>query len=225
MLVLFDVDKTLLVNSDPLMGQATTDAIEAVWGHRLPRDAIRGVDHPGQTAMRITREILRNAGLSDEEIDPKLRRWCGEAANRYLELLSRTDTTDWRAPEGTAEALAQIQHRALLTGNPEPVARARMERIGLARFFPPGQGAFGCEAEKRADLIDLARRRAGDWPREQTVGVGDTRADIEGARAAGIKVVAFVADPTKRDELADADAVIERMADLPEALERVSAGT
>ena len=32
MLVLFDVDKTLFLNSDPLMGQATTDAIETVWG-------------------------------------------------------------------------------------------------------------------------------------------------------------------------------------------------
>jgi hypothetical protein len=30
MLVLFDVDKTLFVNSDPLLGQATTDAIKTV---------------------------------------------------------------------------------------------------------------------------------------------------------------------------------------------------
>ncbi|HEU5065813.1 MAG TPA: hypothetical protein VFT86_07990 [Gaiellaceae bacterium] len=38
MLVLFDVDKTLFLNSDPLMGQATTDAIESVWGLKLPGD-------------------------------------------------------------------------------------------------------------------------------------------------------------------------------------------
>ena len=86
-------------------------------------------------------------------------------------------------------------------------------------FFPPGRGAFGCDAEERAELVDIARRRAGDWPRERTVAVGDTPADVTGAHAAGIRVVAFGSD------LAGADAVIERMADLPETLERLSAST
>jgi phosphoglycolate phosphatase len=217
MLVLFDVDKTLFLNSDPLMGQATTDAIETVWGISLPGGAIRRVDHAGQTAMRITREILRAEGLSDEEIDPSLHRWCDEAASRYLELLAAADTSDWTAPEGAAEALAQIPDRALLTGNPEPVARARMERIGLAEFFPPGQGAFGCEAEDRVELITIARHKAGDWPRDNTVAVGDTEADISGARAAGIHVIGFGSG------LEGADVVIERMSELPAALERLSA--
>jgi hypothetical protein len=84
LLVLFDVDKTLFMTSDPLMGQATTDAIETVWGVKLPGDAIQGVDHAGQTAMRITREMLRAAGLSDDEIDPHLAQWCVEASRHYL---------------------------------------------------------------------------------------------------------------------------------------------
>jgi len=217
MLVLFDVDKTLFLTSDPLMGQATTDAIETVWGHRLPSDAIRRVDHPGQTAMRITRELLRFEGLDDAEIDAGLARWCDEASARYLELLSRADTSDWRAPEGAAKALAQIEHRALLTGNPEPVARARMEKLGLEEFFPRGQGAFGCESEERAELIDLARARAGNWPRDRTVAVGDTPADIAGAHAAGIHVIGFGSD------LEGADAVINRIEELPRVLERLSA--
>ncbi len=217
MLVLFDVDKTLFLTSDPLMGQATTDAIETVWGHRLPSNAIRRVDHPGQTAMRITRELLRFEGLDDAEIDAGLARWCDEASARYLELLSRADTSDWRAPEGAAKALAQIEHRALLTGNPEPVARARMEKLGLEEFFPRGQGAFGCESEERAELIDLARARAGNWPRDRTVAVGDTPADIAGAHAAGIHVIGFGSD------LEGADAVINRIEELPRVLERLSA--
>ena len=215
MLVLFDVDKTLFMTSDPLMGRATTDAIEAVWGIPLPRDAIRSVNHPGQTATRITRELLRADGLTDDEITPLLDKWCVEASSRYLELLADADTSQWAAAEGAAEVLPQIEHRALLTGNPEPVARARMERIGLAELFPAGQGAFGCEAEERADLIAIARRKAGDWPSEDTVAVGDTPADIQGARAAGIKVVGF------GEGLEDADAVIERMAELPAALQKL----
>jgi phosphoglycolate phosphatase-like HAD superfamily hydrolase len=217
LLVLFDVDKTLFMTSDPLMGRATTDAIETVWSLKLPGDAIRGVNHPGQTAMRITREILRADGLSDDEIDPLLGRWCEEVSKRYLELLADADTSHWAAAEGAAEALPQIERRALLTGNPEPVARARMERIGLAELFPPGQGAFGCEAEDRAELIAIARHRAGNWPAELTVAVGDTEADIDGARRAGIHVIGFGA------ELEAADAVIERMDELPAALELLGA--
>jgi phosphoglycolate phosphatase len=218
MLVLFDVDKTLFLTSDPLMGQATTDAIETVWGLKLPRDAIRRVNHRGRTTTRITRELLRLEGLNDAEIDAGLARWCREASARYLELLGEADTSDWHAPEGTAEALAHIEHRALLTGNPEPVARARMEKLGLAEFFPAGQGAFGCDAKDRAELIDIARGRAGDWPREQTVAVGDTQADVSGARAAGIHVIGF----GDNHALAEADAVIQRMDELPAALERLS---
>ena len=216
-LVLFDVDKTLFMSSDPLMGQATTDAIETVWGLELPGDAIQGVDHAGQTAMRITRELLRAAGLGDEEIDPQLARWCVEVSRHYLELLASADTANWAAAEGAAHAISQIEHRALLTGNPEPVARARMERIGLEEFFPHGQGAFGCESEERAELIAIARRKAGHWPAERTVAVGDTTTDIAGARAAGIHVVGF------GPGLDDADAVIESMSELPPTLERLSA--
>jgi phosphoglycolate phosphatase-like HAD superfamily hydrolase len=216
-LVLFDVDKTLFLTSDPLMGQATTAAIRTVWSLDLPGDAIKRVNHPGQTAMRITREILRAEGLSDAEIDPGLSRWCEEASARYLELMAEADTSDWRTPEGTVDVLAGIEHRALLTGNPEPVARARMEKLGLAKLFPPGQGAFGCEAEERSELIDIALRRAGNWPREHAVLVGDTPADVAGARAAGIRAVGFGAD------VEGADAVIERMDELPAALERLSA--
>src|SRR5262245_4435146 len=205
------------MTSDPLLGQATADAIDAVWGLTLPQDAIRGVNHPGQTALRITREILRAAGLVDDEIDPHLGHWCAEASHRYLKLLADADTSHWAAADGAADALRLIEHRALLTGNPEPVARARMERIGLAEFFAPGQGAFGCEAESRPELIAIARRKAGGWPPERTVAVGDTETDVAGARAAGIHVIGFGAG------LDDADAVIESMRELPPTLERLSA--
>jgi phosphoglycolate phosphatase-like HAD superfamily hydrolase len=51
------------------------------------------------------------------------------------------------------------------------------------------------------------------------VAVGDTPADISGARAAGIHVIGFGAS------LEEADAVIEQMSELPAALDRLSAAT
>ena len=225
LLVLFDVDGTLFLTHDPLMGEATTEAIGTVWRLQPTPNAIDEVDHAGQTAIAITRAVLRSEGLNDTEIDAGLDRWCAEASSRYLELLARADTRAWRSPDGTAKAVAALEHRALLTGNPEPVARARMTKLGLDELFPRGQGAFGCEAEDRATLIGLARERAGSWPAEATVAVGDTPADIAGARAAGIHVVAFASGRKARDALVAADATIERMDELPAALGRLSAAT
>jgi phosphoglycolate phosphatase len=222
LLVLLDVDGTLFLTHDELLGRATLDAIESVWGRRPAAGAIERVEHVGQTATHITREILRSEGLPEAEIDERLARWCDEVSSRYLALLDHADTRTWRSPDGTAETLALIDHRALLTGNPEPVARARMERLGLAELFRKGEGAFGCDAEERVTLIELARERSGNWPREETVAVGDTPVDVASAHAAGIRVVVFCSGRCERVELADAEALIERMDELPGVLARLS---
>ena len=187
LLVLFDVDGTLFLTHDPLTGIALRETLSERFGVELPEDALERVDHEGQTSLRIARLVLRDAGLDGPDLAP----WCAAFANRYLELLSDADTSDWQAASGAEESLARLQaagqRLALLTGNPEPVARARLERLGLGRFFPAGQGAYGCEAESRAELIALARARAGDWPADRTVEVGDTAVDVSSAREAGIR--------------------------------------
>jgi phosphoglycolate phosphatase len=192
LLVLFDVDGTLFLTDDPLAGQALRETLEGRFDVQLPEDAIEHVDHAGQTSLRIARLVLEAAGLAD--IDPgRLGAWCPRYAERYLELLAEADTSSWRAAPGASETLRQLRaagHRlALLTGNPEPMARARMERLGLARYFGPGQGAFGCDGESREELIALARGRAGDWPPEASVEIGDTRRDVTSARTAGIRSI------------------------------------
>jgi phosphoglycolate phosphatase len=187
LLVLFDVDGTLFLTRDPLLGRALRESLSAHFGVELPEDALERVDHEGQTSLRIGRLVLEDAGLDQ----PDLGLWCAQFGSRYLELLRGADTSGWRAAPGAEEALERLEaagHRlALLTGNPEPVARVRLERLGLARFFPAGQGAFGCESESRRKLIALARARAGDWPADRTVEIGDTAVDVSSAREAGIQ--------------------------------------
>lgn len=227
LLVLLDVDGTILLTHDPLVPRSALEAARETYGIELPDGAFGGIGHPGQTALSIGRMLLRRAGLSDAKIEPRLGRWCGLHGRRYVELLAGFDTSGWRTSPGTYEALetlAASTRLALLTGNPEPVARARMERLGLAGFFSAGQGAFGCESESRPELIRLARERAGargrPWPAEATVAVGDTPADVEGARAAGVAVVA-VASATGGAP-AGADARISSLRSLPEALAALS---
>jgi phosphoglycolate phosphatase-like HAD superfamily hydrolase len=94
----------------------------------------------------------------------------------------------------------------------------RLERLGLARFFPVGQGAFGCEAEERVVLLELARRRAGDWVTERTAEVGDTREDVLTAKAVGIHSIAVTSARSGSGDLAGADALVGDMVGIVEAL-------
>ena len=100
---------------------------------------------------------------------------------------------------------------ALVTGNYEPVARLKLKRAGLGRYFPAGQGAFGSDAEDRAALPGIARRRAGtagvSFSRHQTIVIGDTPRDIACARADGVRCFAVATGPFGAEELRDADGV------------------
>jgi len=212
-LVLFDVDGTLLLTHDEVYVEANRIASTEVYGQ-----AAAGPDLPGDTATAHTRRALSAAGLSTEEIDDGLPRWCERFAAHYVRLLVRADTSHWELGPGAHEAVAATENPALLTGNPPAVARARMQRLGLATYFTPGQGAFGCEREHRTELFALARERAGDWPPERTVGVGDTPLDVSSAHAAGCRSVAVTTGRYGGEELRDADAVISDLTQLAGAL-------
>jgi phosphoglycolate phosphatase-like HAD superfamily hydrolase len=221
LLALVDVDGTLLLSDDPVVGEAFGGALRDCYPVEPPPDAVGRTDHPGQTAQRIARLVLRNEGLADARVDEHLEAWCARFAERYVALLAEADTSRWQAAPGAAEALTRLQEGgvrlALLTGNPEAMARARMERLGLAAFFPEGQGAFGCDAEERVDLLAIARERAGDWPAERTVEIGDTPRDVESAHAAGVRAI-HVRSPRSRDEFAGADAVCDSLGAVTDQL-------
>jgi len=211
--VLFDVDGTLLLTHDEVYVEASRLALEAVFGIYA-----EGPDVPGDTAPAHIRRALRAVNVPEAEIDAGLPRWCETFSSHYVRLLAAADTSHWQLSPHAAAAASAIEHRALLTGNPPAVAHARMERLGLADYFPRGQGAFGCERENRIELFDLARERAGNWPGERTVAVGDTPLDVASAHAAGSRCIGVTTGNYGRSELADADAVITNLGQLEAAL-------
>jgi phosphoglycolate phosphatase-like HAD superfamily hydrolase len=202
---------------DEVYVEASRLALQEVYG-----TAAEGPDVPGDTATAHTRRALQAAGFADGDIDAGLARWCESFSAHYVRLLAAADTSHWELGPGAVEALAALEHPALLTGNPPAVAHARMERLGLARFFPEGQGAFGCEREDRVALFPLARERAGDWPAERTVAVGDTPLDVSTSHAAGCRCVAVTTGRYDDADLAEADAVIGSLDGLNSALAALS---
>jgi phosphoglycolate phosphatase-like HAD superfamily hydrolase len=202
---------------DEVYVEANRLALQEVYGTVAERP-----DVPGDTATAHTRRALQAAGFVDADIDAGLARWCETFSAHYLRLLAGADTSHWELGPGAVEALAALERPALLTGNPPAVAHARMERLGLARFFPKGQGAFGCEQEDRVALFPLARERAGDWPAERTVAVGDTPLDVSTSHAAGCRCVAVTTGRYDDTDLAEADAVIGSLDELNSALADLS---
>jgi phosphoglycolate phosphatase-like HAD superfamily hydrolase len=171
------------------------------------------VEAAGRTDAAIARDLLRHAGIADEAIDARAQVVAEEAALAYEELCP-ADLSARVAPGVPAalEALAAApgDYRfSLVTGNLEPIARRKLAAAGIGHHFAPGQGAFGSDAEDRAQLPAIARERAGGWPRERTVVIGDTPRDIACARADRVHVVAVATGPFAVEALADADAVVD----------------
>ena len=180
--------------------------------HGVSLDNAR-VEAAGRTDAAIARDLLRAAGVPDARIDARAADVAAAAVEAY-EALCPPDLSAFVAP-GVPETLAALaaqpsEYRlALVTGNLEPVARRKLASAGIGHYFPAGQGGFGSDAEDRSALPAVARARAGDWPRERTVVIGDTPRDIACARADAVRVVAVATGPFSAEALADADAVVD----------------
>jgi phosphoglycolate phosphatase-like HAD superfamily hydrolase len=225
LLLLFDIDGTLVSGATVAHRDALHAALREVHGIEAAR-VRRPVSPAGRTDGEIARALLLAAGVSAERIDDRADLVREVCCREYARLCSR-DLAHTVLP-GVRELLAWVSGTAgvkagLLTGNYEPVARLKLARAGLAGYFAPVVGAFGSDAEDRAALPAIARRRAGSrgmpYPRERTIVIGDTPRDIACARADGVGCVAVTTGPFSAVELAGADAVVADAGALREAIE------
>jgi phosphoglycolate phosphatase-like HAD superfamily hydrolase len=222
-LALFDLDGTLFLTHDPLSGRALVATLEQVYGVEVAGDARANVEHRGLSAKRIARNVLRVAGVTDAAVDERLDAWCVAFADRYLGLLAEADTSAWQVRRGAAAGLARLQAEgvrlALVTGTPSRWPEHVCQGSGSQPSSARRGRAFGCEAEDRAALLELARQRAGDWPAAAIAEIGDTPEDVATAKAAGFRSIA-VSSPRTRDrtELAGADELVDDMDGIVRAL-------
>jgi len=228
MLLLFDIDGTLLTGAADEHRDAIYEALRVV--HGVTRPGRRAMAVAGRTDADIVRGLLLNAGVSAERIDARADDVRIAACEAYARLVP--DDLSHRVPPGMRELLEQLHARdgtllALVTGNFEPIARLKLRSAAIGRFFARGQGGFGSDHEDRAELPAIARRRAGaadggaPWPRRRTIVIGDTPRDIACARADDVRVVAVATGPYSLEQLREADAVARDARELGEVLEEM----
>jgi phosphoglycolate phosphatase len=230
-LLLFDIDGTLLGGTTQPVGAAMLSALSEV--HGIDVGVIRTrIATDGRTDGEIARAILVGAGVSSDRIDAladSVRESCCRFAARLLPddlsgavLPGVRELLDWLARDEAVKL-------GLLTGNYEPIARLKLARAGIGEVFAEGQGAFGSDAEDRGALPAIARRRAGSsrtpFPRRETVVIGDTTRDIACARADGVRCVAVATGAFSSDALAAADVVARDALDLRRILGDLGIGS
>ncbi|MEA2340156.1 MAG: phosphoglycolate phosphatase [Solirubrobacteraceae bacterium] len=221
MLLLFDIDGTLLLTASGEHREALHDGVREVYGVDVPDEYVATA---GRTDRAIARSILELAGLDGARIDQDADAWCAASCRAF----ARRCPPELRgavAPGAVAalEELRAAGHElSLVTGNLEPIARLKLDRAGLGSFFPAGQGGFGSDREDRGALPDLARERAGGRPRAAAAVVGDTPLDIACARADGVRCIAITTGPYTAAELREADAIVDHLGEVGGALARLN---
>jgi phosphoglycolate phosphatase len=213
-LLLFDIDGTLLVRGADAHKDAVHAALRRVYGIAEPGRP--RIEAAGKTDIEIAREILVASGVAPKVIGERASEFRVAAVEEYASRCPR-DLSD-RVAAGMPELLHYLAGRtdvllSLVTGNLEPIARLKLQRAGLGRYFAAGQGGFGSDDEDRMALPAIARERAGsaNWPhpRELTWVIGDTPRDIACARADRVRVAAVTTGGFAAEALAEADAVVD----------------
>ena len=225
MLVLFDIDGTLLTGATRAHSEALDRAIREVHGVD-PAGIRKQIEPAGRTDGEIARLILLDLGVSARRID-ELSGEVREACCRIYAQIQPPDLTSHVVP-GIPDLLAWLGERegvtlGLLTGNYEPIGRLKLRLAGIGKWFASAPGAFGSDSEDRAALPAIARRRAGHVRREDAVVIGDTPRDIACARADGVRCLAVTSGQFGPAELSGADAVARDATELRERLEELGA--
>jgi phosphoglycolate phosphatase-like HAD superfamily hydrolase len=220
--VLFDVDGTL-VDTGGAGRIAFMKVLDAIFpGTQFEQSAAR-VRFQGKTDPVILEQIVTGAGVEIEALAARLDDFWARYDQALREALARSDLTR-RALPGVVALLEDLQPRCgiylgLLTGNVEAGARAKLECLGLNRFFPGG--GFASDHRDRREIARMARDKLSCLHRipfaaETTVVVGDTMHDVDCARANGFRAVAVDSGWVARAELEAArpDSLLDDFTDL-----------
>lgn len=221
-LALFDIDGTL-VRGARCHYQAFVRAVDKYY---QMREDISGINYAGKTDPQILREVLKLGGVGEKAIQTDFKA-CLEYMTNYYQ--AHVHQENIQVLSGVKELLSQLQREEVLlgltTGNLEPIAYAKLGRVGLDGYFP--FGGFGSDSEQRPGLVKKALERARDlhhYQGDRVFVIGDTPRDVAAAKLFQLHTVAVATGSYSSLELAQsgADYVLEDLKDLDRILEIIN---
>jgi len=171
---IFDVDGTLLDSARDICGAIQT-VLADTHHSRLSDDFLRR--YIGLHLIELFRDLFPE--YSAQQID--------EMIVHYRQVYPARDHALTRAYPGVAEVLAALPgKKSTATTKGTPTTRIVLERFGLLPYFHHVQGTDGFPAKPEPDVIFRTLAALGVGP-DQCLFVGDSAADMEAGRRAGVK--------------------------------------
>jgi len=215
--VVFDLDGTLIDSAGDL-----ADALNHTLGLRgfKPLPVAQVKQMVGGGIPKLVERGLRAHGVPDVELLPI----AADFLNYYRNNLVRHTTLY----EGAAELLEKLKREGrrlgLCTNKQHQFTMEIAEKLGIAKYFIAINGEREGQPRKPDPAPLLSVLHALGVSPLDAVMVGDMSADVECAKAAGVvPVVVSYGYARVRPEELGAAAIIDRLADLPECLARLSA--
>jgi len=172
---LFDVDGTL-VDSAPDICGAQMEVLTAL--------GVTGINEPylrGYIGRHLI-DLFADLGVEPDEMQPLI--------GRYRDTYLARGHASTKVYPGIAEMLAALDGRkSTATIKTSRTTRALLEQFGLAAHFDHVQGTDGFPAKPAPDVI-LAALKGLDARAEDCLLVGDSPADMEAGRRAGVRTCA-----------------------------------
>jgi HAD superfamily hydrolase (TIGR01509 family) len=174
---LFDLDGTLLDSAEDICG-AVLQTVEGAGGGPLPFEFLKG--YIGFHLLDLFHDIFPR--YTDAQIDALIQQY-------RVHYLSRGHKSTRLYP-GVMEALEVLGGRkSIATTKGTPTTRLVLEQFGLLRFFDHVQGTDGFPCKPAPDVILRCLEAFAVQPGECLM-VGDSTADMQAGRRAGVKTCA-----------------------------------
>ncbi|MCR4568001.1 MAG: HAD hydrolase-like protein [Pseudobutyrivibrio sp.] len=171
--ILFDLDGTL-VDSAPGIINGLKIALEKF-----------GYDIPDYGTLRkcvgppFTYSFPNYLHIKDEDFDGAVA-----AYRYYYDIENGLFNADvFEGVEGLLQALVKRGYNLIVcTSKPEPTARKLLDGLGISNYFTDICGAtMDAKIDTKAEVIDLCFERAPWMIKDETILIGDTKFDCDGA--------------------------------------------
>jgi phosphoglycolate phosphatase len=213
--ILFDLDGTLIDTAHDLIA-ALNVVIESEGMAPVDFDAAVGMIGDGAKAMLQSAFAAEGRTVGPERLEDLMLAFIDHYAHHIADRSQPFPGTEVMLDRFAAEGW----RLAVCTNKLEPLARSLLDQLGLTPRFAAiaGQDTFGFKKPDPRLLFETIRLAGGEV--ERSIMVGDSRFDIDAAKAAGVPVVAveFGYSPVAVADLG-ADAVIDHFDRLWDAVQ------